>query len=64
MPESLFLLKLLASDLQLYLLKETLAPVLYYEFCKILQNAFFNRTPPVAALSEVAGHRCSTEMLF
>ena len=47
-----FLIKLQASDLQLYK-KETLAQVFSYEFCEISKNTFFYRTPPVAASGSV-----------
>ena len=33
----------------LFLIKLTMAQVFSYEFCEILKNTFFYRTPPVAA---------------
>ena len=44
-----FLIKLQASDLQLYLKKETLAQVFSCEFCKISRNTFCSGTLSVAA---------------
>ena len=35
----------------LFFNKETLAQVLFCEFCEISKNTFFYRTPPVAAFS-------------
>ena len=34
--------------------KETLAQVFSCEFCEISKNAFFHRTPPVAAFGNIA----------
>ena len=46
--ESLFLIKLEAWGLQLYLKRDPVQ-LFSYEFCEISKNTFFKRTPPVAA---------------
>ena len=49
MPETLFLIKLQASDLQLSQ-KEYQAQVFSCAFCKnVFKNTFIHRTPPVTA---------------
>ena len=37
-----------------FIKKETLAQVFSCEFCEISKNAFFHRTPPVAAFGNIA----------
>ena len=37
-----------------FIKKETLARVVYCEFCAIFKNAFFYRTPPVVASAQAS----------
>ena len=54
--ESLFLLKLNVSDLQLYRKRDS-GQVFSCEFCEILKNTFFYRAPPVAVFSHLFSHK-------
>ena len=49
MCQSLLLIKLQTSVLQLYLRNETLTQVFSSEYCEISKNTFSYRTPPVVA---------------